>query len=366
MRIIRAACVAGIVIIVAAAGVASAAGPGGIEGMVEVTIRGQKVEGMPIAWNAAQIHLLGRDGRLWSFAPGEATDFRQTSDRFRPYSVSEIRGMLLRELGHGYRVTGTTHYMVAHPVGQQTQWAERFEELYRGFVRYFSVRGFRLEQPPFPLIGIVCRDRADFDRQAARSGSSVGQNVLGYYSLDSNRILLYDIGGGKGSAADWRQTADTVIHEATHQTAFNTGIHSRFSPPPDWVAEGLATLFEARGVYDSSKFMSRQDQINRGRLDNYRLLIERPKRPDLPQKLVFSDLLFRAQPSVAYAESWALAYYLVQTQPHKFARYLAVTASHPPFEPVSPAQRTHDFTSIFGSNWKLFEAQFTRYMNGVK
>src|SRR5262245_20690259 len=32
---------------------------------------------------------------------------------------------------------------------------------------------------------------------------------------------------------------DTMIHEATHQVAFNTGLHSRLGCNPKWVVEGL-------------------------------------------------------------------------------------------------------------------------------
>ncbi|MBN2021637.1 MAG: DUF1570 domain-containing protein [Pirellulales bacterium] len=336
-----------------------------VQGMIEVTLHGQKVEGMPLAFTESRVHLLGRDGRLWSFDPNEATDFRQTSSVFRPASVSEIRAALLRELGEGFDVTGTTHYMVAHPAGQEDRWARRFEDLYRALVHFFSVRGFRLTEPPFPLIGIVCRNRGDFDRYAARQGGPVSPGVLGYYDLESNRIILYDLGGGKGGKADWRQTAATVIHEATHQTAFNTGIHNRWSPPPVWVAEGLATLFEAPGVYDSRSHTRRTDRINEGRLRDYRTLIAPNASGNLPEALTASDGLFATHPSAAYAEAWAIAFYLVETQPREFARYLALTASHAPFVKYTSQQRLADFAAVFGRDARLFDAKLRRFMAEV-
>ena len=36
----------------------------------------------------------------------------------------------------------------------------------------------------------------------------------------------------------------TVVHEATHQMAFNCGLHARLAPVPVWVSEGIATYFE--------------------------------------------------------------------------------------------------------------------------
>ena len=121
--------------------------------MVELVLDGRAIEGTPLAWNTRLVHLLGRDGRLWEFAPGMAANFRKTSGRFSSYSTSQLRGVLLGELGGDYEVTGTSHYLVAHPRGKRDQWAGRFEDLYRSFVHYFSVRGFDLDEPPCPLIG---------------------------------------------------------------------------------------------------------------------------------------------------------------------------------------------------------------------
>ncbi|MCX7425378.1 MAG: DUF1570 domain-containing protein [Planctomycetia bacterium] len=339
---------------------------GGVEGMLELNLHGQKVEGTPLAWDSSVVHLLGRDGRLWSFDPNEATDYRQTAAQFHPYSPSELRATLLRELGPGYEVTGTTHYMVAHPRGQRDRWAERFEDLYRSFVQYFSVRGFRLVEPPFPLIGIVCRDREDFSRYSARQGMPAGRGVLGYYSLDSNRITLYDVADGKADANDWRLNAETVIHEATHQIAFNTGVHSRYCPPPTWVVEGLATVFETPGVHDARAHPGQSDRINRERLKDYRGLAAGKSQGQVPAELTASDALFRSQPSAAYAEAWALAFYLIETRPREFAKYLALTAAHPPFEQYPSARRLEDFTSVFGKDWRMLDAQFTRFMGGIK
>ncbi len=334
------------------------------EFMVKLTLDGRKIEGMPLAWDDQIVHLLGRDGRLWDFAPNQATDFAKTSSRFRPYKPSAFRAALLRDLGGRYEVTGTRHYMVAHARGQHDMWAGRFEELYDSFVHYFSVRGFKIQKPRFLIVGVVCRDRRDFNRYSASQGGPVSSGVLGYYSWISNRNMVYDT-AGQANTDDWHQTASVIIHEATHQTAFNTGVHSRYAPPPIWVAEGLATMFEAPGVYDSRHHTRRADRINRARLGNFKQLVP-AHRPELPASLVASDKLFRASPGAAYAEAWAMTFYLVETQPRKYTRYLKLTAAHPPFREYTPAQRTDDFTSVFGDDWKMFEARFLRFMADVE
>ena len=330
--------------------------------MLELTLNGQRIEGTPLHWTPAEVLLLGRDGRLWRFPPGEVSGFHKTSDRFRALSVSEIRAMLLRELGSAYEVSGTGHYMVAHPQGMRDVWAPRFEEQYRSFLHYFAVRGFRPREPEFPLIGVVAATRADFERYAAGQGAPVRAGVLGYYSPQSNRILLYDVGSGRGSARDWRRNAATIVHEATHQMAFNTGIHNRYASPPLWVAEGLATLFEAPGMSDSQSYPERRDRINRDRYEHFLRAVAPRHRPELLTEIAASDQWFRTAPLDAYAEAWALTFYLAETQPLKYADYLARTARRPSFSDYSEAERAADFAAVFGDDMRMFEAQFLRFM----
>ncbi|OHB83485.1 MAG: hypothetical protein A2V98_05185 [Planctomycetes bacterium RBG_16_64_12] len=334
--------------------------------MVELTLHGRKIEGAPLAWNTREVCLLGRDGRLWQFAPTEAEDFRKTSDRFQTYSTSELRAMLLREVGGDFEVTGTSHYLVAHPRGQRSQWAQRFEDLYRSFFHYFSVRGFALQEPPCPLMGIVCRNRQEFLEYSARRAVPAAPGVLGYYWLESNRIVLYDVSDPAADASDWQQNASTLIHEATHQTAFNTGIHSRFTAPPLWVAEGLATMFEAPGVYNSRAFPRQADRINQEQLRQFQELAVPGHGPERLAELIASDRPFRTRPSAAYATAWALTFYLVETQPGRYADYLALTAGRPPLETYTADERTADFAAVFGEDWQMLEARFLRFMEGVK
>ncbi|MBI2825867.1 MAG: DUF1570 domain-containing protein [Planctomycetia bacterium] len=329
---------------------------------IEVEVQGQRVEGMPVFWSIATVELLSRDGRIWSFRPEDAKKFKQVSSSFQSYPQSVMRQRLQAELGNAFHVVGTGHYLVALPEGAKTNWADRFEELYRSFELYFSVRGFRLKNPEFPLVAIVWPNQQSFLRAAHADGSGAGANVLGYYSPISNRIMLYDLGNGSGSANDWRETAATIIHEATHQTAFNTGIHQRFGQTPQWVVEGLGTMFEAPGVWNSRTFLRREDRINRGRFDYFRKYAAKDRKPGTIQDLIGSDRMFASNTAAAYAEAWALSFYLVETQPRKYSEYLALTAKRPPFEPYPAGQRLSDFTSVFGTDFRMLEARFLRFM----
>ena len=53
-----------------------------------------------------------------------------------------------------YDVAGDVHYLVVYPKGQRDAWAPRFEQLYRSFQQYFTARGWRPQEPQFPLIAL--------------------------------------------------------------------------------------------------------------------------------------------------------------------------------------------------------------------
>lgn len=331
------------------------------EFMVELRLDGRSIEGMPLSADARRVRLLARDGRLWEFPPEKARDYRQTASAFQSYSISEFRAALLRELGEGFEVSGAGNYLVAHPRGRRDQWAPRFEELYRSFVHYFGVRGMRIAPPRFPLIAIVCRGRDEFQRYSARRyGDSSG--VMGYYSIETNRIVLYDM-GGKADSPDWRLNAQVVIHEATHQTAFNTGVHNRFAPPPLWVAEGLATMFETPGVYDARRHPRLEDRVHAERLAAFRRLARPGHRPERLRAMIAADEVFRTQPEATYAEAWALSFLLVETRPRQYVEYLARTAAREPFVAVSASDRLGDFVEMFGDDWAMLEARLLRFVD---
>jgi hypothetical protein len=352
--------------IVIAFNVANVAAADASRRTIEVEVGGQRVQGTPLFSSNNRIDLLGRDGRLWSFAPRQATDLKQIGSSFQSYPTSVLKGRLQAELGKSFRIVSTGHYLVALPENMRTNWAERFEDLYRSFSLYFSVRGFQLREPEFPLVAIVWPDRESFLRAARAEGHALAAGLLGLYSPITNRIMLYDIGGGRGDADDWRQNAATLIHEATHQTAFNTGIHVRFADNPHWVVEGLGMMFEAPGVWNSRSYARREDRINRDRLEYFRKRLAPGHKPETLQDLISSDRMFSADTLAAYAEAWCLSFYLVETQPRKYSEYLALVARRPVGQKYTAAQRLADFTSIFGADFRMFEARFLRFISELR
>jgi hypothetical protein len=336
------------------------------EWMLRAQIKGQYVEGKAVFWSQREVQLLCRDGRLLTFHPSDANNFSRLSTQFVSYPAAKIRAELIKELGEKFDVTGTGHYIVACPRGEKNHWAERFEDLYRTFVHYFRLRGFSVQEPQFPLVAVVWPTQEEFMQYARQEGSSINRNVLGYYSPRSNRVTLYDVTRGNPDSANWHHNAETIIHEATHQTAYNTNIHVRFGETPTWVVEGLATMFEAPGIWNFRFNKDLKDRINRGRLEGFRNYLGRSRKADSLADLVGSDRRFRSNPDAAYAEAWALSFFLSETRPAKYGQYLKLTTQRAETGNYTSDLRIADFTKVFGANMKKIELEFLDFMKTLK
>jgi hypothetical protein len=158
--------------------------------------------------------------------------------------------------------------------------------------------------------------------------------------------------------------ASTIIHEAAHQSAFNTGIHNRFAPQPRWLVEGLGMMFEAKGVYDSRRFSQQHDRVNQDRLAAFQYSLAK-RRKGILAEMISSDRLFQIDANAAYCEAWAFSFYLAETQPQKYFEFLAKTAERKAFAAYSAPQRLKDFTDVFGENLEMLDAQLLRFTKSL-
>jgi hypothetical protein len=334
------------------------------EPLMKLDLGGRDLEGTPLAWSKEKIFFLARDGQLQEFGSTEISSYSKLNAAFRSYSQAEIRGLLLREFPQ-FEISGVGHYLVVHPAGKRDQWAPRFEELFRSFMQYFAARGWQLSEPRFPLVAVVYPRQVDFWQAAAREGYEANPGLLGYYSPVSNRIVMFDA-TASSAGWDWGTNGNTIIHEAAHQMAFNTGVHQRFGTSPRWLVEGLGTMFEARGVWQSRTYQSQSDRINRGRLTTWQSLSKSRKASETIAQIVSSDRPFASDAEAAYGEAWALSFFLSETSPKKYFELLTKSANRPAFTDYSSAKRLEDFTSIFGSDFNMLDARLQRFFAGLK
>ncbi len=327
--------------------------------------------------------LLGQDGVLWLIPPDEKVEQASDDRPFEPFSREEMKQRILAELPPGFQVHSTTHYLIFFDTSRAyARWCgSLFERLYGAFTNEWTRKGFELSEPKFPLVAIVFADKQAYLKYSRPELGDAGGSVIGYYSLTSNRMTMYDLTGaasqprGRVGTAEQinqvllqpeaRQTVSTIVHEATHQIAFNSGLHARLSDCPRWFSEGVAMFFETPDL-DSRKGWKGIGAVNWPRVEQFRrYLSARPK--DSLETLLGGDRRFMdaKQALDAYAEAWALNYFLIKQRPKEYISYVRTLSAKKPLMPDSPEARLDDFRRAFGDLDKL-DAEFLRYMTRTR
>jgi len=157
----------------------------------------------------------------------------------------------------------------------------------------------------------------------------------------------------------------TIVHEATHQIAFNCGLHQRYSDCPRWFSEGIAMYFETPDLR-SSRGWRGIGEVNRIRLSRFRQYLRR-RPPDSLKTLVQDDARFLdpKQGLDAYAETWALTYFLIRQRPREYLEYLRRLSEKGPLLEDEPEERLASFREVFGPIEPL-DREFLRYMMRVR
>ena len=316
--------------------------------------------GALLAEDADNYVLLQRDGRMKVISRSGSSHPKPLLDSFAPFTAQTMQEALRAEFGKEYEVSQTEHYLVVHPIGKARQCAVPFEEQYLNARQYFEIRGVPTRNPDFPLVAVVLNTRSEFDRFLNNyQPENAQEEVLGYYSPRSNRTITYDQSNGHFGQ---QNNLETLFHEATHQIAFNTGIHSRFSPMPRWFTEGLATMFEAPGIHNSTTFPQLQQRLNKKWFSYIRSKCQPGESSGVLAELIGSDELFRRDPEKAYGYSWALTFYLAETQSDKYARYVRRVNQRTQFKDYESQTRLEDFIQAFGNDMTDLEARVTRFL----
>lgn len=306
-----------------------------------------------------------RNGRI-AFIDLEDIDKRKMVENgFSPQTSHQLRVKLQKEFGSKYEVSLTKHFVVVHPPGDYQKWAVPFEELYERFKNYFRSRGMILDEPEFPMVAIVLRTRKEFDRMVAKK-KGFGFSVVGYYAYHSNRLIAYQQDHRYRDAEDdWIETMATIVHEAVHQTAANTGVHSRLFPNPLWTVEGLATMFEAKGINNYFKYSDYNSRINFDQLKILKKAYENGAMKGTVRDLIASDNLFRSgNAALAYSSSWGLSFYLSQQEPTRYVQYLEKLQDDKETASVGSANRIKYFEQTFGPI-KRIEGAMERFIKGL-
>jgi hypothetical protein len=334
---------------------------------------------------AGDVLLETDDGTLWLLESDKILSREQRDDPFIPVTQEKLAERLLAELPAGFRIHTTPHYVICYNTSRAyAQWTSSLlERLYKAFTNYWENQGFELQEPEFPLAVLVFNDRQAYDRASRDDLPSGVGNIVGFYSLRSNRVNMFDLTGAealrgagnhRGSMREINHMLSqpqavplvaTIVHEATHQIAFNCGLQARYADIPLWLCEGMAVYFEAPDLA-STRGWRGIGRVNYPRLTTFRENLPGWEAGAL-ERLVADDRRFR-DPRVAadaYADAWALNYYLIKYKPREYTSYLKFLAAKRPLVQDDPQQRLADFRKHFGELDDL-ERAFLKQMSRVR
>lgn len=322
------------------------------------------------------------DGLLWTIPSGWNPSCKSDDRPFEPMDADELAASLLRELPPGFDVYKTKHYVLLYSTSRTyAKWCGSLvERLYMAFQNFWRRKKLDVQEPEFPLVAIIFGSQRDYANYASKElgvpRNQVGK-IVGYYSMKTNRMVMYDITGTSASMNKRGRTAAqinkllskpgaaattaTIIHEATHQIAHNCGLHTRYADNPFWFIEGLALYFEVPDL-KSSRGWRTIGALNPTRMRDFVKYTHR--RPgDSLETLVKNDKRLRdlALAENGYAEAWALTYFLIRQRPKEYVEYVKRISAKKPCRDDTPEQRVETFLDVFGDPAKL-DREFLRYM----
>lgn len=332
--------------------------------------------------------LEARDGRLWQVASQHLRKNLTTDDLFKPLPADELGRQLqseLTELGieSPSIVVVTKHYVICTTAGRKyAEWVGGlFERLHDGFRSFWKTHGLELREAEFPLPAIVLKDQAEFAALATKHDSpDAAQSHGGYFSIPTNRVVMFDLTATPGTPpaktfpdiqkkiATSPFNVATIIHEATHQLAFNSGLHTRFADNPMWLAEGMAMFFEVPDLENHAGWKT-MGRVNPLRLKQVRESFSKRREDDQQwSSLIRMDDRFQdvQQAEAAYAEAWLLTYYLLKNRKADYVTYLKRIADKPRLVLDSPDDRMREFYEVFGDNLDKLDRDLRRYTTKLK
>ncbi|MCH8978000.1 MAG: DUF1570 domain-containing protein [Armatimonadetes bacterium] len=270
------------------------------------------------------------------------------------HAQETVREKLERDFGEGFSIHKTEHWLIAHSTTDERARlvGESLERVRAEFVRTFESIGFEIEEPGEPLVFVVYGSRESFDEYMRRRVRPVEIMGSGLYSPRTNRVSLI-VPRTRRRSGD-SSLINLVVHEGTHQIAFNLGVLNRRESYPPWFGEGLASTFETRSL--EGEFGPLTDSVSRRLAATARMVAEdrampleellalqRPSESADPEE----RQLARAGNLAIYGQGASLVTYLIRERPEQMKEYIDALERLPRFR--DPDSLWHGaFEAAFG------------------
>lgn len=322
-------------------------------------------------------------GVYWTLEAKDVQSKEVGAEEFKRVAAGELGAALKGVVGGNAAVITTKHYVIVSRAGRAyTNWCgSLLERLRTGFLAHWEREKVPLSPGDAPLAVVVFQNKSQFAEYAIRDGAAVAVETFGYYSARTNRVALYDLSadetaGALGDAASrdevtrrlskFPASVATVVHEAVHQLAFNTGLQVRYADNPMWVSEGLAMYFETPDFGTGTRWTT-AGLANPWRVREFQAAAaNRPA--DAVTSLVRSDERFQDAGTApgAYAESWALVHFLATKRRGEWDAYVKSLRDRGPLVFDSPEERLAGFKNAFGDDLAGLERTVSEHVRGLK
>jgi Protein of unknown function (DUF1570) len=301
------------------------------------------------------------DGRIWTIQPDAIQSSSADDSPLVPIDAAEMGRRLLAELPAGFFAYQTTNFVIVHNTneGYVRFVGSLFEQLHKGFYAYWKNQGWDLPKTKFPLVALVFADRVSYDAYAMNDVGEAAKATIGYYNLETNRMTTYNVPNAERNIA-------TIIHEATHQLAYNAGLQKRYADNPMWVSEGVAVFFESPD-FSNPRGWRTIGKVNVVNLERFRRYLPRRGSESLAS-LLADDNRFRQEASAsdAYSEAWAMTYFLMKTKKKEYIQYLQRLSESKPLETRTGRERIELFEQALGVDLATLDRQFLTYLSRVQ
>jgi len=315
-----------------------------------------------------------RNGRLHQIPTRRLQSREDTQEPFVPFTSAELATDLLQQVPGGFEITETEHYVIcSNSASEYVEFCGRLlEAVFDQYFGFMAEQKIEVTEPALRLPIVIFASSSEFQTFSARQHPEISfADTPGYYSVTDNQTLLLDLTGDRSirsASTIRRRLADkplqvaTVVHEAVHQLAFNSGLQVRMADNPLWLSEGLAMYFETTSSR-SSLLWNRPGLVNPRHQPGFMKLLEAKQVSGAMNTLIESDSAFlkAAEMPAAYAKAWALTHYLVREKKAGMQKFLHNIMQRKPMVGLTAEERTQEFVAAFGKLPDEMEQELVSY-----
>ena len=177
--------------------------------------------------------------------------------------------------------------------------------------------------------------------------------------------LLHDVSHDPGHPL--RASFDQKLRELVDRLQHSPEAGARAEALKDeWLSEGIAMYFETPDLA-SSKGWRNIGTVNQVRLSGFRNYLPRRPADSLITLLAGNDRL--RDPKLggdAYAEAWALNYFLIKQRPKQYLEYIKALAEKQALLSDDPQAKIEEFKQAFGNDLQQLDSEFLRYLSKIR